>query len=333
MSLPKKRKISGLDGKELATAYASLRSFRNTITEDESERDPNEPLDIAQLDAVLSQLLTRLSGPRSLTFSSADDDDLAKLNITLAGLLQPKPDFENALKATTSLGEEEHWSSKGFYRHLELLENTIPNVNETSARAWIDSFFYRVCAMLPKDKRMVLNMEHHVPSTKVDLSSETSRSLSGYIDYTAVVAEANASSAGLLDSPYLSVLKRYMQTRSTSTGFFVLEAKFTNIAQHVPQAICEMYACGKYLQKNVVRGALTSGRQWMFLILNINDDFGGATYKQSAVISFTSTNMPNGQRTLVSPLWPNYIAATLLHWIQNGFTDLGDDDWLVWDRE
>lgn len=65
MSLPKKCKISGLDGKELATAYVSLRRFRATITTEESEEgDPNEPLDVGQLDAVLSQLLLRLSGPQ-----------------------------------------------------------------------------------------------------------------------------------------------------------------------------------------------------------------------------------------------------------------------------
>ncbi|KAF8809153.1 hypothetical protein BYT27DRAFT_7188242 [Phlegmacium glaucopus] len=92
--------------------------------------------------------MLRLSGPQSLTFSSADDDELAKLDITRIGLLQPKPDFEKALAATTSL--------------------------------------------------------------------------------------------------------------------------------FVPQAICEMYPCGKYLQKKVIRGALTNGRQWIFLILNINDNFVGA---------------------------------------------------------
>ena len=58
--------------------------------------------------------------------------------------------------------------------------------NETSARAWIDAFFYRVCAMLSKEKRMVLNMVHHVPSTKIDPSII---GVSGYIDYTAVVAK------------------------------------------------------------------------------------------------------------------------------------------------
>jgi len=66
MSLPKKPKISGLDVKELASAYASLRSFRDTITCNESEEgDPNEPLDVGQLDVVLSQLLSKLSGPQA----------------------------------------------------------------------------------------------------------------------------------------------------------------------------------------------------------------------------------------------------------------------------
>ena len=63
MSLFKKRKISGLDANELASAYASLRSLRDTIICEESEEgDLNEPLDVGLLDAVLSQLLSRLSG-------------------------------------------------------------------------------------------------------------------------------------------------------------------------------------------------------------------------------------------------------------------------------
>jgi hypothetical protein len=54
---------------------------------------------------------------------------LAELNITRKGFLLPKTsDLEEALAATTSLGEKELWSSKNFHRHLELLENSIPNV-------------------------------------------------------------------------------------------------------------------------------------------------------------------------------------------------------------
>ena len=50
--------------------------------------------------------------------------------------------------------------------------------------------------------------------------------------------------------------------------------------------------------------------------LNINDNFVGASYKQSVVIKFGST-IDSDQRTLISPLWPNFIAATLLHWVSS----------------
>lgn len=32
------------------------------------------------------------------------------------------------------------------------------------------------------------------------------------------------------------------------SGFFVTEAKLYNLSDHIAQAVCEMYACGKYLQ-------------------------------------------------------------------------------------
>jgi hypothetical protein len=123
--------------------------------------------------------------------------------------------------------------------------------------------------MLSEDMHMVLNMERHDPSTTVDPSVMTSPRLSGYIDYTAIVTKGNAwrgksrsaglklfssffCPAGLLDSQHLSDLKTYLRVENsnTSTGFFIVEAKFTHIAQwrHVPQAIYQMYAFGKYLE-------------------------------------------------------------------------------------
>lgn len=40
--------------------------------------------------------------------------------------------------------------------------------------------------MLPPDQQMILNLEHTIPATSASPSSQLS--LSGYIDYTAVVA-------------------------------------------------------------------------------------------------------------------------------------------------
>jgi len=56
---------------------------------------------------------------------------------------------------------------------------------ESSAHAWIDAFLFRASVMLPLDKRMVLNMEHNVPSTTISPSSFST--LSKVVDYTAVV--------------------------------------------------------------------------------------------------------------------------------------------------
>ncbi len=57
---------------------------------------------------------------------------------------------------------------------------------ESSARAWIDALLFRASAMLSPNKRMVLNMEHIVPATTINPSSMST--LSGFVDYTAVVA-------------------------------------------------------------------------------------------------------------------------------------------------
>jgi len=124
------------------------------------------------------------------------------------GLLQPRLNFEDALAATISLGKEEPWSSQGFYRHLELFENTIPIVLYFVTTSWGSSQ-----PLLERNKRSDL------------------------------------------------VLRKY--------------------------------------------------------ILNINDNFLGATYKQSQVLNSTSTDMPGVHQVLVPPLWPYFIAATLLHWVKS----------------
>lgn len=58
---------------------------------------------------------------------------------------------------------------------------------EASARAWIDAFFFRASAMLPPNKAMILNMEHVVPAITIGPSSL--RTLGGYVDYIAIVAD------------------------------------------------------------------------------------------------------------------------------------------------
>ncbi|KAG1789303.1 uncharacterized protein HD556DRAFT_819862 [Suillus plorans] len=63
-----------------------------------------------------------------------------------------------------------------------------------------------------------------------------------------------------------------MKKYSNPPDFFVMEAKLFNPLDHIAQAASEMFACGRFLERRVIRGALTNGYQWIFLIMTFADD-------------------------------------------------------------
>ena len=69
-----------------------------------------------------------------------------------------------------------------------------------------------------------------------------------------------------------------------------------------------------YLRKKILRGALTNGRDWIFLLIKLNDDYDGASYKQSGVVQFNITKSLDGKLVIPGP-WPDLIAAILSHWV------------------
>jgi len=95
---------------------------------------------------------------------------------------------------------------------------------------------------------------------------------------------------------------------------------------HIPQAISRMFACGKLLEKHILRGVLTDGHDWIFLVLKFNDEYAGATFRHSSPVQLNISVSPHRQPVIHAP-WPDLIAAILLHWMENSFADLGNDDW------
>ncbi|KAG1767433.1 hypothetical protein EDD22DRAFT_967839 [Suillus occidentalis] len=245
--------------------------------------------------------------------------DLTELKIMITGHLRLKPNLNELVAATIFLGQNELWSSTNLYRQLLLLENLVPKSAEVAARAWIDAFFFRASAMLPSNKAMILNMEHVVSATT--LSPSSMRTHGGFVDYTAIVAD-ECDAHVFLTSPRLD----YLRTLHMPSGFFVTVAGPHHLSNYIAQAVCEMYACGKYLQKKVIRGALTNGREWIFILIKVNDDYDGASRQQSSIVKFDTMSDSNGQLVIIGS-WPDIIAAILLHWIQNSFVDLTSDDW------
>jgi hypothetical protein len=65
-----------------------------------------------------------------------------------------------------------------------------------------------------------------------------------------------------------------------------------------------------FLRKTIIRGALTSGRDWIFIIVKLNNDYNGASYRQSNVIQLNPTcddYQPKNPTDL--------IAAILSYWV------------------
>jgi hypothetical protein len=70
-----------------------------------------------------------------------------------------------------------------------------------------------------------------------------------------------------------------------------------------------------YHSKQVVRGALTNGREWIFLILKLNDDRNGASFMRSNIIHLdTHSEVLGGPQVMTRPS-PDLIAGILSHWV------------------
>ena len=114
------------------------------------------------------------------------------------------------------------------------------------------------------------------------------------------------------------------------TSFFVMETNSDSLqlTGHLPQAISEIHIrakslkCGPFLvlvffsnplpypRKNILRGALTDGHAWIFIILVLNSDGNGAKYRSSLPIYV-------GRPQVIKP-WPDVVAAILSHWVSVG---------------
>jgi len=154
---------------------------------------------------------------------------------------------------------------------------------------------------------MVLTMEQPIKPTAVKPLGSTE--LHGSIDYMATVMPQTKAD-NFRSDPTVNHLRAVM-----SSCLVVTEAKSfsTSLRDHVPQAVAKMYACAKVFKKDVIRGALTAGNKWMFLVLVINDNGDGAKCWQSRGINILDESGPESGAKAVAP-WPDVVAGILAHW-------------------
>ncbi|KAG6916683.1 hypothetical protein DXG01_005805 [Tephrocybe rancida] len=327
-SASKKRKISGLSGLELELSLVQLRKLRKTIVFDdvlESEPTPSDTLG-DDLDKVIALLESRTKDPLSLSFSAVNESNLDRLNITLAGMLvlQGQEKLRDAIESTRELGVAELWSNENMYKHLSFLSNTYSN-NKTSSRMFIDGFFFRTAAMVPSDQRVVVMLEKPVPSARPRESMMDT--VSGVIDYTALLADARIARMHLRNPPQLTP-----RISQNVVAFFVAKANVSDgivLEAHTPQALVELVACAKHLGKSHIRGALTTGDRWIFLAVDLDSGGEGATYWESEVVGWRTEDAAlNVTVPVTSNRYdPAVIAGILSSWVPNSFSEFDGDKW------
>ncbi|KAG5640518.1 hypothetical protein DXG03_008228 [Asterophora parasitica] len=305
---PKKRKISSLSGLELDLALAQVKKLRTSfIVEELPESDPAPDDTFTDLlDNTIAALESRANDPLSLPFSAADDAALSRFNIVSKGLLLLRPwaELRSAVVTSQALGSDQLWSNDAMYRHLTFLANSFTAKNGTSARMVIDTLFFRSTAMVPPPQKIIVVLENQVPAVQPRQSEPDT--ISGIVDYTAVVVDSKIAKAYIHRPPSI---------KKDLIGFFVAEA--IDLEAHLPQALLELVACAKHLGRSHIRGALTTGFEWCFIIVDLDADSEGAKYWVSQVIVWMTEQSKTSSELIVEPTDkasdPALIAAILRH--------------------
>ncbi|KAJ7468588.1 hypothetical protein FB451DRAFT_1256667 [Mycena latifolia] len=298
--MSKKRKLSGMGGPELLSAYNTLLQLKNTLTEGEDE-------DFEQGMSKMRRLMkSELLAPQRMTMTMLEE----KHNVVFVGELHLKPDHAARTERSKRLGQDAHMSAENMQRHLSMLDTLVPLTSDASARPWIDTLFFRAGAMVPTDKRMILKID---PSPV--MTPAYPMATGGKINYTAILADKqNAEITFHVPLPH-----RY---RHLPTAFVVTGGPLEGVfADHLPLACADIYAWAKSMQKPIIRGAVTNGLEWFFIIMHLNQDSCGATYKHSLPLALRAST------TRIDPCGPSLIAGVLASWIEHGSEGLGEDDW------
>ncbi|KAJ3517105.1 hypothetical protein NLJ89_g722 [Agrocybe chaxingu] len=269
-------------------------------------------------DRPIRQITSQDDRIKVFPLSSIQQDEINALDLRECQTLELHGDPAR-LSPEQERGANELWSNDVLYRHLCLLHGLVTQT-EASTRTWIDAIFFRAAAMLSSSlaeqrKQLVLGLKLSVSATVGQAV------LKGFIDYT-ILKAGETTAASFLRDPRLGKL-----AEESDLALFVAEAKEVGVplGHQVPQALGQMYACAAALKKSIIRGALTDGRTWIFLLLKSNADEPGVTYHVSHEVSIVGAG-PH-LRPQVDPKACAIVAAIVAYWIEHSFEDIGDEDW------
>ncbi|EIW52238.1 uncharacterized protein TRAVEDRAFT_75294 [Trametes versicolor FP-101664 SS1] len=250
---------------------------------------------------------------------------LARADIVYAGDLSAKDPSTLAIRERiaqeNAAGAEHLMSAQNLHTKLDfLLQHTM---HHASARLWIESFLFRITAMIQTDKQLVIGLEVFA-APEVITTTPPTIAIGAHVNYVLFFVDKRAAPR-MLDAVNLeSALRNKAQA---VPGLFVAEAKGDShmLGTHVPQAVVEMQACARRLKSTYIRGALTNGTSWIFLLLELDTSFLGGRYWESARQDVVIQS--SGDRRWVDEESVDRMAALLAHWAKHCAEDLTEDDW------
>ncbi|KAF9553048.1 hypothetical protein CPC08DRAFT_767833 [Agrocybe pediades] len=307
-----KRNRSSISQGLLTRALAVMEELAASSKEEGGERGPL----MERLEAICTELRERAEQAKISSLSSLLFEDLLEMGI------QQGPDLRSKTtglpQSTEKVGTP--WTEELLLAHLAFLRRHVPNKNEELARRLIFAFVDRAVVIIEetcKDVGVIVSIEQVVPSVTI---SKTSRnSLQGKIGYVSISPPEQ-----YLSHPHLVAL-----CGIEKSTFFVTEAKGPDqiLENHVPQAVGEMYSCARTLKKKIVRGALTNGWEWLWIILEVSPS-GGGRYSLSQPITVQGPG-DTGEK-VIYPKAVSGVASVLAHWMLHGSEDLIECDYYTY---
>ncbi|KAH6902484.1 hypothetical protein BKA70DRAFT_1112960 [Coprinopsis sp. MPI-PUGE-AT-0042] len=297
----KRKRQSGLPGIEVTTAIDALKILAKKARQNMAldALKPLEEWDDEPDTAILEHiegLLEVLQMRADTRFGQMARDLLEEMNIKHRGVLKLKDEAVDRGVKTDTLGNDTLWSATSVLAHLRFLEDLFPRRNEVLTRLKINASLYRVATMIPEDLKMALAL-----NGVTLVSTRWTRAHSQWPAPMSVLL-SQFSAAAFADWPVV---------QPNHTVFFVTDANDAHrgIKKYVPQALTEMFGFARRSGKQIVRGVVTDGGQWLFLVLTVQDD-GTGTYLRSNEISNCELRTTRPGQEGVS-----LICAILAHWI------------------
>ncbi|KAF6744454.1 hypothetical protein DFP72DRAFT_928775 [Ephemerocybe angulata] len=257
-------------------------------------------------------------------FSNLREADLESLGVRRASslLVYNAKNAMSAARNSANRGQEHIWSSDMLVHHLNMLKSfASPDV--AGAQLWIDAFFFRVKAMLDcTDNGLVLGLKQYL-----DVPVHRQMVLSGFVDYALFMGPKH------LTEQYFPSSDLNLERNRNGRCLFIDEAESFGVPlkYYLPQTVGKMFAGMKAMEKDFIRGGLTDGGNWIFIILEADASGTGAVYHCTDEFPlFGSTDPdPYSSASLKPSLLKarcDVVAAVISGWVEKSHCKLDESE-------